>query len=241
MSRPGRLHRPTFSIQRRVWRCGRQRSWGSVLTALRSFHPATTFRFRRVFATSVATRPRAVEPRASRDVFRCSPPLSRTRRCYRRARADVGSSFWGLAPPASRLRVLSRPRLGLGTKGRSIHANRYCLGLFLFQVSRPSNPGSPLLGPIRSWTLSSRRTACCATAFDDAFTTAMPPIPPADVKLPFSVLMSSTACPSRRCSRAGRSTRMRFRTVRETPAGPYSPGSEARPLRPGAICLELPL
>lgn len=81
----------------------------------------------------------------------------------------LGSGSWDLAPPASRFRVLLRPRLGLGTKGRSIHANHYCPGLFLFRAFRPSSPGSPLLGPIRSWALSSRRSASCATACDGGF------------------------------------------------------------------------
>ena len=145
----------------------------------------------------------------------------------------LGSGSWDLAPPASRFRVLLRPRLGLGTKGRRRSTRTItALGFSSFRSVVRRAPDHHF------WVLSARGLCLrgdrrvAQRLVTVAFTTIMPQIPPVDAKVSFSVLMSSTACPSRRCSRAGRSTRMRFRTVRETPAGAYSPGSEARSLCP---------
>jgi hypothetical protein len=79
----------------------------SVLAALRSLHPAW-----RVLACSQATLPRAVEPRAARDVFdvrhRCPEPADKF--CW--PGPSCCSGFWAFAPPASRSDKLVQPRLG---------------------------------------------------------------------------------------------------------------------------------
>jgi hypothetical protein len=125
----------------------------------------------RVFSTSVATLPRAVEPRASRDVFsvrhRCRGPVLVLAGM---GRFVLSSGFWDLAPPASRFRALVRPRLGLGTKGR-FDPRTVLPWASPLSGFAPSNPGSPLPGPIRSWALSSRRSAVLRNA-RHAFTTS---------------------------------------------------------------------
>jgi hypothetical protein len=146
---------------------------GFLLTALRSFSPATTFQFRRVFSTSVATLPRAVEPRASRDVFsvrhRCRGPVL--------VMAGMGRSEFfelrllGFSPAGQPFPCIGAAPPRLGYEGPLRSTNRFCPGLFLFRASRPSNPGSPLPGPIRSWALSSRRSAILRNACR-AFTTS---------------------------------------------------------------------
>jgi hypothetical protein len=79
----------------------------SVLAALRSFHPA-----KRVLTCSQATLPRAVEPRAARDVFdvrhRCPEPTDK----FSGPGPSFCSGFWAFAPPASRSDKLVQPRLG---------------------------------------------------------------------------------------------------------------------------------
>jgi hypothetical protein len=142
---------------------------GFWLTTLRSFDPATARvvpSFGGCFPLPWLRShvPLSLAPPA--DVFgvrhRCRGPAPG----YERARADqVGLRLLGFGPAGQPIRciVAAPPRLGYEGPP-SIHANHYCPGLLLFRVSRPSNSGTPLLGPIRSWALSSRRTACCATA-----------------------------------------------------------------------------
>jgi len=119
-----------------------------------------------VLSTSVATLPRAVEPRASRDVFgvrhRCRGPAVWLSTGL--GRFLFSSGFWDFAPPASRFRVLVRPRLGLGTKGRVDPRTVTALGFSSFGCRVRRAPGSPLPGPIRSWALSSRRSAILPNA-----------------------------------------------------------------------------
>jgi len=172
---PTHRRRSPFNV---LWRCSAT-LMGFLLTALRSFHPAV-----RVFSTSVATLPRAVEPRATRDVFgvrhRCRGPAA---------------VLDGLGPISFKLRLLGFSPAGqpfscigaapprLGYEGPLRSTNRFCPGLLLFRASRPSDPGSPLPGPIRSWALSSRRSAIlrkCAPCFHHA----TPPISPAPRRRP---------------------------------------------------------
>ena len=110
--------------------------------------------------------------------FRCSPPLSRTRRRYRRARADsfLSSGFWDLAPPASRFRALVRPRLGLGTKGRFDPRTVSALGFSSFGRRVRRTPAHrfrsyPLVGFVFA---AVGDFAQCVTCFHHA----TPPIPP---------------------------------------------------------------
>ena len=155
----------TFSIQRRS-RCS------ATLMGFRALCPSQlcsggdlAIAFRRVFSTSVVTLPRAVEPRATRDVFdvrhRCRGPAG--------VIDGHGPIFFklrllGFGPAGQPFSSIAAAPPRLGYEGPRRFTNRFCLGLVLFQVLSPSNPGSPLLGPIRSWALSSRRSAGCATA-----------------------------------------------------------------------------
>jgi hypothetical protein len=82
-----------------------------------------------------------------------------------------------------------------------------------FRSRGSPDPGRHSWRPIRSWAFASRRSARCATASVDATDSAD------DAKAPFSVLESLEGLPTRRCSRSGLRPCMRFRTVRETPAG----------------------
>jgi hypothetical protein len=159
----------------------------SVLAALRSFDPATTFQFRRVLTCSQATIPHAVEPRAARDVFdvrhRCPEPANPMLSHIRlRAWAEFSLRLLGFCPAGQPFRQTGAAPPRLGTKGPHQLIVRCCLGLFLFQVSRPPDPALHFWRPIRSWALTSRRSARCATASDDATDSAE------CAKAPFSVL-----------------------------------------------------
>jgi hypothetical protein len=90
--------------------------------------------------------------------------------------------YGGLGPISLELRLLGFSPAGqpfscigaapprLGYEGPLRSTNRFCPGLLLFRASRPSNPGSPLPAPIRSWALPSRRSAILRNA-RRAFTT----------------------------------------------------------------------
>jgi hypothetical protein len=133
-------------------------------SALRSFAPSGGCEI-----SFELTRPRAVEPRASRDVFdvrhRCRGPVAAMGFPSLTGSGRACSGFWGSthAGQPSRSTGAAPPRhiKGAAPIARSAAA----LGFVLFQVLEPPIPAATSGAPIRSWVWPSRRSARCATAW----------------------------------------------------------------------------
>jgi hypothetical protein len=155
--------------------CGdaRQRSWGSILTALRSFHP-TGGCFPLPWLRSHV--PLSLAPPATFSVF---ATVVADPSWLWRARADRLSELrlLGFSPAGQPFSCIGAAPPRLGYEGPLRSTNRFCPGLLLFRASRPSNPGSPLLGsyPLVGFVFAAVGDfAQCVTCFHHV----APPIPP---------------------------------------------------------------